>query len=47
MIVYAKDNSGKLIGKYIGYSTTGTNVIYWNIDPKDASFGDESTITIP
>lgn len=46
VIIYDKNKSGKLIGKYAGYVFEGT-YIYWNIDPEDNNFGKRFTVSFP
>jgi hypothetical protein len=38
IIVYGKNTAGKVIGKYIGYST-GSTYIYWCINPENGNYG--------
>jgi hypothetical protein len=47
MIVFDKDKTGKLIGKYVGYSTNGKTYIYWCIDPESSSFGEKASKNTP
>jgi hypothetical protein len=47
MLVFGKHSSGKLIGKYVGYSTNGKTFIYWCIDPESASFGKQASKSTP
>ena len=47
IVVYGKNKNGKLIGKYVGYSTTGSSFTYWCIDADDASFGNSTVVAIP
>ena len=47
MIVFGKNSSGNLIGKYVGYSTDGKIYIYWCIDPDSPSFGEKTSKNTP
>lgn len=50
LMVFGKNSSGILIGKYIGYAATTTNsniFNYWCIDPESASFGIFASKTMP
>jgi hypothetical protein len=50
LLVFGKNSSGTLIGKYIGYApnTTNANVFYyWCIDPESTSFGSFASKTMP
>jgi hypothetical protein len=38
IIVYGKNTAGKVIGKYIGYST-GSTYVYWCINPENGDYG--------
>jgi hypothetical protein len=38
IIVYGKNTAGKVIGKYVGYST-GKTYDYWCISPENANYG--------
>ena len=47
MIVFGKNRAGKLVGKYVGYSTNGKSYIYWCIDPESSSFGTQASKNTP
>jgi hypothetical protein len=50
LIIFGKNSSGTLIGKYVGYVTNTTNVqIFncWCIDPESTSFGSFLNKTMP
>lgn len=46
IIIYEKNSSGKLIGKYIGYVFNEV-YFYWCIDPEDKDFGKSFTVVFP
>ena len=48
VLIFGKNKSGVLIGKYIGYSIANeTSFTYLHLDPDDSEFGQLSTISIP
>jgi hypothetical protein len=48
LIVFGKNSSGMLIGKYVGYATTYQSLFtYWCIDPESSSFGSRATKSLP
>ncbi|MDR3236604.1 MAG: hypothetical protein LBT48_07795 [Prevotellaceae bacterium] len=42
IIVYGKNKAGKVIGKYVGYST-GSSYEYWCINPENGNYGKSGT----
>lgn len=46
VIIYDKNKSGNLIGKYIGYVLYDA-YIYWCVDPDNANFGKRLTTALP
>jgi hypothetical protein len=47
ILIFGKNSSGVLIGKYIGYATSKNSFTYWRLDPDDPKFGQGSTMSIP
>ncbi|MDR1357230.1 MAG: BACON domain-containing protein [Tannerellaceae bacterium] len=47
MIVFGKNTSGKLIGKYAGYSASGKTYVYWCLDPESPAFGQQESRNTP
>jgi hypothetical protein len=48
LIIFGKNSSGTLIGKYVGYATTYQgSFTYWCIDPESSSFGSRATKALP
>jgi hypothetical protein len=43
MIVYGKNKEGKVIGKYMGFST-GQNYQYWCINPENPNYGKPAVV---
>jgi len=47
ILIFGKNKSGELIGKYIGFTLNGTSFSYWGLDPDDPKRGKAITIKIP